>query len=111
VSTIDSEGAANIFLQRAVQDWPHHRPQQKIAAVQTVLDMVGFTARATCWPAFGAIWPNPCTGPDGPEATAWLKALTVGLNKVRGDASTELRFIRETIDERIDRSKKEGKLP
>ena len=94
-----------------MQDWPHHRPQQKIAAVQTVLDMVGFTARATCWPAFGAIWPNPCTGPDGPEATAWLKALTVGLNKVRGDASTELRFIRETIDERIDRSKKEGKLP
>jgi hypothetical protein len=99
VSTIDSEGAANIFLQRVVQDWPHHRPQQKIAAVQTVLDMVGFNARATCWAAFGAIWTQDCTGPDGPEATAWLKNLTKTLP--RGSYDAEHRHIREAIDERI----------
>lgn len=99
MSTIDSEGAANIFLSRAVQDWPHHRPEQKIAAVQTVLDMCGFQARAVSWPVFGGGLAQPCKGPDGDVATAWVKHLM--LSMPRGDASAELRHIREAIDERI----------
>ena len=106
MSTIDSEGAANLFLSTAIQDWPHHRPQQKIAAVQTVLDMAGFVAKATCWPAFGAFWPQPCTGPDGAAATAWLKEVTQTMP--RGEASQEIRHVKEAIDLRI--AEREGRL-
>lgn len=106
MSTIDSEGAASIFLQRAIQDWPHHRPAMKIAAVQTVLDMCGFDAKARSWPAFGRIFPQPCVGPDGPEAQAWLQELCDKLP--RGDANREVEFIKQAIDDRI--AFQEGRL-
>jgi len=106
VSTIDSEGAASIFLSRAVQNWPHHRPQQKIDAVQTVLDMAGFAAKAVSWPLFGGRMIQPCLGPEGATATAWLDAMLRTMP--RGDASTELRHVKDAIDERI--AYQEGRL-
>lgn len=99
MSTIDSQGAADIFLTRAIQDWPHHRPAMRIAAVQQVLDMCGFDAKARSWPAFGRIFPQPCVGPDGAEAQAWLENLCEHLP--RGDAHVESEFIKQAIDERI----------
>lgn len=99
MSTIDSEGAATIFVTRAIQNWPHHRPAMKIAAVQQVLDMCGFNAKARSWPAFGRIFPQPCVGPDGPEAQKWLQALCDRVP--RGDAHEEVEYVKRAIDERI----------
>jgi hypothetical protein len=89
-----------------VQDWPHHKPAAKLAAVQMVLDMAGFKAVATCWPAFGGMWPKTCDGPDGVEATAWLQELTNTLP--RGEATLEIRHIRRALDTRI--AEREGRL-
>lgn len=99
MSTIDSDGAATIFLTRAIQDWPHHRPALKIAAVQQILDMCGFNAKARSWPAFGRIFPQPCVGPDGAEAQSWLDELCENLP--RGDAHVETEYIKQAIDTRI----------
>ena len=106
MSTIDSEGAANIFLSRAVQNWPHHRPAQKIAAVQTVIDMAGFVAKAVSWPMFGGRMIQPCLGPEGATATNWLNAMMTSMP--RGDANEEIRHIKNAIDERI--AEREGRL-
>lgn len=106
MSTIDSEGAANIFLARAIQDWPHHRPVQKIAAVQTVVDMAGFQAKAVSWPVFGGKLVQPCQGPEGEAATVWLNE--VMRTMPRGDASEEIRHLKNAIDERI--AGREGRL-
>lgn len=107
MSTIDSEGAANIFLNRAVQNWPHHRPVQKIAAVQTVIDMAGFVAKAVSWPLFGGRMIQPCLGPEGATATNWLNEMMRTMPR-GGDTSAEIRHIKNAIDERI--ADMEGRL-
>lgn len=101
MSTIDSYGMANLFIMRVVQDWPHISEKQAIDAVQTVLDAAGFVANATCKPVFGGIWPKPCTGPDGAEATVWLQELTDGLTRNRGDVNREIEYVKQVLDERI----------
>jgi len=66
---------ATSFVLHAIQEWGQST-EKRIAAVQAVLDAVGFDARATCAPVFGGIWPKPCEGIDGFAASEWLKDLT-----------------------------------
>lgn len=101
MTTIDSYGIAQLFIHDAIQDWPHVAEQRAIQAVQTVVDAAGFVATATCKPVFGGLWPKPCTGPDGEEATVWLKQLTDGLQKERGDVNNEIEYVKRVLDERI----------
>ncbi len=79
-----------------LMDDPEH---VKVAAVQRLLDTAGFDARATCWPVFGGIWPQACTGPEGDEATAWLQELTNNLQ--RGDSNDEEKQIIAAVKERL----------
>lgn len=85
------------FVSRAVCEF-FDPDEVKIAAVQEVLDAAGFEATATCWPVFGGIWTEPCTGKDGEEATAWLQELTDTM--VRGDANEEIAHVDRMIEAR-----------
>lgn len=66
---------ATSFVLYAIQDWGAS-PERRIKAVQDVLFVAGFKAKATCWPVFGGIWPKACEGENGEAATAWLQDLT-----------------------------------
>lgn len=89
--------AASTFVLRAIQEWgqPH---EHRVAAVQGVLDAAGFDAKATTFPVFGGIWNEPCAGPEGEEATAWLKSLTETMP--RGRFQDEEAHVQRFIDER-----------
>lgn len=97
--------AANLFMMKAVCEFGDP-DKDKIEAVQAVLDAAGFDARATCWPVFGGIWPKPCEGPEGAEATAWLQALTDGLQ--RGEYNSEVRQVEAAIASRNDHPESGG---
>lgn len=89
-----SERVAEKFMLDAIQEWG--QPERtRVAAVQTLLDAVGFKATATCWPIFGGIWPRPCEGEQADAATAWLKDLTSHLP--RGKFETEVAYLRAEI--------------
>lgn len=88
---------AEDFLLHAIAEWEQPE-EQRIKAVQSLLDAAGFDAQATCWPVFGGIWKTPCTGKDGKEATAWLQSLTDHLE--RGEYWSEVRQIRQALDAR-----------
>ena len=64
----------------AIQEWGDP-PEVRIKAVQDVLDAAGFSATATCWPVFGGIWPKPCVGLEGAEASTWLQKLTAPMQR------------------------------
>jgi len=71
----DIETVTEAFILHAIQEWGAS-DVLRIAAVQGVLDQVGFLATATCWPVFGRIWTKACTGVQAVEATEWLQQLT-----------------------------------
>lgn len=95
-----TDRAANIFMLQAIQEWGQSE-SERLSAVQGLLNAVGFDAVATCWPVFGGIWQKPCTGKDGEEATAWLKALTDNLK--RGAYNSEVSQINEAVAQRRER--------
>lgn len=105
MSTIDSFGIAQLFIHRAVRRWSDHSEQVRVAAVQTVLDAAGFDATATCAPLNGSVWPQPCAGPEGDEATVWLKGLTDALYPHLGstDFSAQIKLVQDALDERISK--------
>ena len=88
---------ASLFMLSAVQEWGQP-DEERVAAVQDVLDEAGFDATATTWPVFGAIWKLPCEGKDGAEATVWLKTLTDTMP--RGEFNAEVDHVQRFIDER-----------
>lgn len=90
---------ATKFMLRAVQNWGQGEGD-RIAATQAVLDAAGFDAKATCGPVFGAIWRDPCAGPDGAAATAWLKQLTETMPC--GEFYTECEHVDAAIAARTD---------
>ena len=69
------ETLADGFILHAIQEWGDP-PEVLIKAVQDVLDAAGFSATATCWAVFGGVWPKPCVGLEGSEASIWLQKLT-----------------------------------
>ena len=85
-----------VFVLNAIQEWGQSR-EDRIKAVQDVLDAAGFDAKATCWPAFGSLWPRPCEGLDGEAATTWLAELTSTMP--RGEFNTEARHVTAAITE------------
>lgn len=85
---------ANEFLSMAIQDWGQPE-EQRIAAVQALLDAAGFDAKAECSPVFGGIWPKQCSGPHRELATAWLNELTDTMP--RGKFEIELAHIEKFI--------------
>ena len=93
-----SEKAASRFMIEAICDWPGQKEETKIAAVQQLLDEAGFKATATSFPVFGGIWFSPCAGPDGEEATKWLKDLTDNLK--RGKIEREIEQVQAAIEKR-----------
>lgn len=68
------------FILHAIQDWGQSE-QQRVAAVQRVIDAAGFDAQATCSPVFGGIWPEGCAGPDAEAATQFLRDLTQSMER------------------------------
>lgn len=90
---------ANRFMLQAICEWGQRR-EERIQAVQDVLDTVGFKAEAQGWPVFGGIWAKPCTGEEGEEATKWLKSLTDNLE--RGKIEHEIDQVMFAISAAID---------
>ena len=89
---------AQNFILSAVQDWGQSK-QERIAAVQALLDEAGFRATATCWPVFGGIWGKPCDGDDAEEATEWLRRLTDTMP--RGRFEGEVGHIEDALKARV----------
>lgn len=90
--------AASKFMLRAVLEWGQPE-EERIAAVQQLLDIAGFDAKATTWPVFGGIWSKPCEGPDGRAADEWLKRLTSTMK--RGKYEVEEAHVEKFINERL----------
>ena len=86
----DIHDVAARFMLRAIQEWGQSE-EDRVAAVQALLDAADFKATATGWPIFGGIWKSACTGPDGDAATAWLKLVTDTMK--RGEFNSEVRHI------------------
>lgn len=96
---------ANRFILSAIQEWGQPE-NQRVDAVQAVLNAAGLNAVATCSPVFGGIWPKPCTGPDGERATAWLQNLTDTMK--RGKYEREVEHVQNCIEAAVA-AKAEGK--
>lgn len=86
--------AAIRFILMAIQDWGQSE-EERISAVQGVLDAAGFNAKTTCSPAFGAIWPKACSGPDAVAASAWLQMLTDTMR--RGKFEDEVEHVEKCV--------------
>lgn len=97
---VETKRVAEGFVMRAVQDWGQS-VEQRVAAVQSVLDAAGFDAKATCVPVFGALWPQPCDGREAAEATAWLNTLTETMP--RGRFESEAAHVAAAIEARASR--------
>jgi hypothetical protein len=89
--------AGRRFVLRAIQEWGQ-ADEERIKAVQGVLDAAGFDAKATCWPVFGGIWPKPAEGPQGEAASAWLRELTDTME--RGHYEDEVEHVERAIQAR-----------
>jgi hypothetical protein len=85
------------FVLRAIQEWGQ-ADEERIKAVQGVLDAAGFDAKATCWPVFGGIWPKVAEGPEGEAASAWLRELTESMP--RGKYEWEVEHVEKAIKAR-----------
>lgn len=79
---------AEKFVLLAVQEWGQSR-DDRLKAVQQLLEAAGFAAEATCWPIFGEIWPRPCKGSDGEAATAWLHQVTDTMERGKFEIEVE----------------------
>lgn len=93
-----TDRVANRFMLQAVQEWGQSEAE-RIKAVQDLIDAAGFKATATCGPVFGAIWPAPCTGDDGHEASDWLHNLTKAMP--RGKYEREIDYINDALNARM----------
>lgn len=87
---MEKEKIASRFITTAICEFGQSE-ETRIAAVQALLDFKGFKAKATCWPVFGGIWPKPCEGENGEEATKWLKEITDTMK--RGKFETECEHV------------------
>ncbi len=88
---------AKSFVLSAIQEWGHSE-DKRIAAVQALLNEAGFVATATCFPVFGGIWPQPCSGPDADEASAWLQQLVDTMT--RGKFEREVEHVEHMLADR-----------
>jgi len=103
MSTIDSYGIAQLYLQRIILTPGQYSGKVRVDTVQTMLDAAGFDAVATCAPEIATnTWPSPCAGPDGDQATYWLVEITEGARDVLGlDTTNKILWLQRQLDERI----------
>lgn len=90
----DLKDLATSFMLDAIQEWGQEE-KDRIRAVQDILDVIGFKAKAGGFPVFGGIWTKSCTGKDADKATEWLKKLTDEMP--RGKIETEVEYIMASI--------------